>query len=359
MRLSALRSLYDRPGPWTSVYVDGSKNRDDVREELRLRLRPAPPPVREAVVEALRVDHTPGTHGFAALLDSAELVVAEPLPHPPPVPMVETGPMPRVVPMLEQRGEEVSWLRVVVDRTGGAIEAASAGRSPRIIEVEGHEDFPLHKPKAGGWSAPRYQRAAEVMWERNTGDVAGVVAKLADRYDAEVLIVAGDVRARQLLVEQLPKIWQERVVQTESRLRAAGADSHTIDGTTQVAVSAVAAARLQDTIDRYGVLSGHGAATAGLDGAVKALQRNMADTMLIASATLDGARLWIGPAADHVATTEGELKALGIEPVKQVRADEALVRAAAGTGAQLYFVDPAAVKLADGVGVLLRGSLGA
>jgi peptide subunit release factor 1 (eRF1) len=359
MRLSALRTLYDRPGPWTSVYVDASKNRDYARDELRLRLRPAPPPIRAAVVEALREDHTPGTHGFAALLDSAELVVGEPLPHPPPTPMVETGPVPRVVPMLEQRGEEVSWLRVVVDRTGGEIEAASAGHSPRVIEVAGHEDFPMHKTRAGGWSAPRYQRAAEVTWERNTGDVAEVVARLAESYDAEVLVVAGDVRARQLLVEQLPKVWQERVVQTESGSRAAGADPQGLDETTQVAVSAIAAARLQDAIDRYGVLSGRHAATTGLDHAVKALQRNMVDTMLLESATLDGARLWIGPRADHLATTEGELKELRLEPVNRVRADEALVRAAAGTGAQLYFVPPAAVQLTDGVGVLLRGSLGA
>jgi hypothetical protein len=315
--------------------------------------------VRAAVIDVLREDHTPGAHGFAAYFHDGELALGEPLPHPPAHPVFETGPVPRVVPMLEQREEEVSWLRVVVDRTGGEIAAVSAGRSPHRVQVDGREDFPLRKVKAGGWSMPRYQRAAEVTWERNTGDVAGVVARLAEAYDAEILIVAGDVRARQLFVEQLPKIWQERVVQTESGSRAAGADSQAIDEATQAAVSSVAAASLWDAIERYGVLSGRDGVATGLGDAVKALQRNLADTMLLSPGALANARLWIGPAADHVATTEAELKDLGIEPLNQVRADEALVRAAAGTGAQLYMVEPGAVKLADGVGVLLRGSLSA
>jgi hypothetical protein len=343
MRLAALRTLYDRPGPWTSVYVDASRNTEEARDRLRLRLRDAP----ALVGRALEQDQTPGTHGFVALIHADELALAEPLPHAPRQPFVETGPVPRVVPMLEQRGEEVSWLRVVVDRTGGAIEAASAGSSPRLVEVEGHENFPIHKVKPGGWSAPRYQRAAEVNWERNTGDVADAVARLAEQCDAEVLVVAGDVRARQLLVDQLPKIWQERVVQTESQ----------VDEATLAAIAAVAAARLHDAIERFAVLSGHGAAATGLTDAVEALQRNLADTVLLAPRTLGDARLWIGPDGDHVATTDRALADLGIGPVNCVNAGEALVRAAACTGADLYLVEPSAVELADGVGVVLRGNL--
>ena len=343
MRLSALRALYDRPGPWTSVYVDASKNMEEAPERLRLRLRDAPPPVERAVAQ----DQTPGTHGLVALVHGDELALAEPLPHPPAIPLVQTGPVPLVVPMLEQRGEEVSWLRVVVDRTGGEVEAASAGRSPRVFEVDGHEDYPIRKSKPGGWSAPRYQRAAELNWERNTGDVANAVTRLAEQYDAEVLVVAGDVRARQLLVDQLPKIWQERAVQTDSQ----------VDQATQVAIGAVAATRLHDAIDRFAVLSGRGAAATGLLDTVEALQRNLADTLLLASGRLDGARLWIGPAGDQVATSESALTDLGIGPVNDVQADEALVRAAACTGADLFFVEPAAVELADGVGVVLRGNL--
>jgi hypothetical protein len=69
------------------------------------------------------------------------------------------------------------------------------------------------------------------------------VTRLAEQYDAEVLVVAGDVRARQLLVDQLPKIWQERAVQTDSQ----------VDQATQVAIGAVAATRLHDAIDRFAV----------------------------------------------------------------------------------------------------------
>lgn len=327
------------------MYVDASRNMENAPGELRRRLRNAPPVVERAIEE----DHTPGTHGFVALVNEDELALAEPLPHPPPLPLVETGPVPRVMPMLEQRGEEVSWLRVVVDRTGGAIEAASAGRSPRLLEVEGSEDYPIRKSKPGGWSAPRYQRAVEVTWERNAGDVAVAVTRLAEDHDAEVLIVAGDVRARQLLVDQLPKIWRERVVQTESE----------VDQATQVAVSAVAAARLHDVIDRYGVLRGQNLAATGLEPVVSALQRNLAESVLLAPTKLGNAQLWIGPAAEHIALRESELADLGLEPRSQVRADEALVRAAAGTGAELYVVEPSAVELADGVGVVLRGSLSA
>src|SRR5205814_1319050 len=117
MRLSALHRLYDRPGPWTSVYVDASRNTSSGGDQLRLHLRDAPPVVERALAD----DHAPGEHGLAAFVVGGELAMTERLPHPPPLPLVETGPVPRVVPMLEQRGEEVSWLRVVVDRTGGEI----------------------------------------------------------------------------------------------------------------------------------------------------------------------------------------------------------------------------------------------
>jgi len=364
MYLSDLRPLYAQPGPWVSVYLDASRSDERGAEAVGLRWRAA----REALtaagarqevlsgVEGAISDDLGGEHGLAVFAGPSGVAHVEALPRPPALPIAEVGPLPHVMPMLEQRGEQVSWLRVLVDRTGADIERAAVGRAHRYTTLEGPEEYPLSKNKPGGWSAPRYENGVEITWGRNTGAVASAAAEMAERAGAEVLILAGDVRARHLVEKQLPNSWRGRTVQSEGS-RAGGADPRRLDEQTHRAVAEVAQARVEEALDRLRVYSARDLTATGLGNVVSALQRGNAETVVLEPSKLDSITLWVGPEPAYLATTEGELRRLGVAEPQLVRADDAIVRSAAATGAELFLAQLKEDEGdRDGAAVLLRGS---
>ena len=265
------------------------------------------------------------------------------------------GPLPHAMPLLAQRGEDVPYVRVVADRTGGDLQAIAVGGAPRRQQVSGSETFPLRKVRVGGWSHRRYLQAAEESWKRNAGDVVAAAVDLAESVAAEVMIVGGDVRAVQSFVEQLPKKWHDRVVRTDAGSRHAGADDDALDDATVQAVAAVAERHLQDAVDRFQAQRGDNAASTGLADVVDRLQRAQVEAVLLVDDPSSTDMLWIGPDDPTlIAVDEQTLRRVGVTEPQRVRADAALVRAIAGTGAELILVGPDDVPLEHGVGAVLR-----
>lgn len=361
MDLSFLSPLYTRPGPWATVYLDASHNTADAVTALQLRWRGlrerllaqgADPETAQAVGDAiLRHEPRPGEYGLALFGTGGDVAYTHYLPAPPLRDEVYWEPLPHAMPLVAQRGEEVSWLRVLVNRVGANIDAVSAGTLPRRVRVEGGERYPLRKAKPGGWSQSRFQRAAEMTWHRNTGDVARAVTDLADAIGAEVLVVAGDQQARQQLIAQLPVRWQHRLVQTDAGARAVGIDPEPLNDVTMEAVAEVADQHTRAALDRYATQQGTGN---GLAATVVALQRNQVDQLLLVDDPSSTARLWIGPEPTQISIGPAELEAMGVREPQEVRASAALLRALVGTGAGLVLVGPDDTDLDDGVGATLR-----
>src|SRR5205807_6625250 len=93
---------------------------------------------------------------------------------------------------------------VLTDRRGADIVAVDRHR-------EQHEDVatdaraPMRRSAPGGWSQRRNQQRAENTWDHNAGDVAVKVVEAVRRIGANVVVLAGDVRAVQLLRDGLPR----------------------------------------------------------------------------------------------------------------------------------------------------------
>ncbi|MFF5056443.1 Vms1/Ankzf1 family peptidyl-tRNA hydrolase [Micromonospora sp. NPDC000663] len=362
MQLSFLRPLYDHPGPWCSVYVDASADTEDAHEALALRWRAlerslADQGADEASIAALdRVvrGHDPmvGDYGIAVFASHGRVVLSEYLSAPPLRDLAHYGPLPHVMPLLAQRGEQVAWVRVLADRTGADAVAISAGGVPRRAHVVGRETFPLRKPQPGGWSQDIYQKAAMEAWHHNAGDVTAATVELAEKVGAEVVVVAGDVRATGMIAAQMPERWQDLMVRTDAGSRAAGADQTLLDDLTVQTIAEVADQRIAATLDKFGVQEDVGG---GLDAVVSALQRNQVDTMLIVDDPSANGELWIGPEPTEIAVDPGQLAAMSVTDPQRVRADAALVRALVGTDAALTVLGPdEAPDLVDGVGAVLR-----
>ncbi|MGS2617401.1 baeRF2 domain-containing protein [Micromonospora sp. LZ34] len=362
MQLSFLRPLYDQPGPWCSVYLDASANTEDAHPALDLRwraLRDALQQQRadlasiEAVERVVR-GHDPmaGDYGLAVFATRGRVVLSEFLSAPPLRDLAAFSALPHVMPLLAQRGEQVAWVRVLADRTGADAMAISAGGVPRRAHVKGRESHQLRRVNPGGWSQSRYQRAAMEAWHHNAGDVTAATVQLAEKVGAEVVVVAGDVRATGMIAAQMPDRWQDVVVRTDAGSRAGGADQTLLDDITVQTIAEVADQRISATLDRFGMQEDVGA---GLDAVVSALQRNQVENMLIVDDPSANGKLWIGPEPTAIATDPRELAAMSVTDPEQVRADAALVRALVGTDAELTVLGPdEAPELVDGVGAVLR-----
>ncbi|MER7278636.1 Vms1/Ankzf1 family peptidyl-tRNA hydrolase [Dactylosporangium sp. NPDC000244] len=359
MNVSFLRPLYERPGPWASVYLDGTRNNEDPAGTVELRWRAAREALRDALCEPETIEalerallaHTEEgePYGLAAFAADGEVAMVRVLPAPPRRAIAAFGPLPHVMPMLAQMGESIPYVRVLVDRTGGRIEAVDAARLVRDEAVTGTEQWPLHRVKPGGWSQPRYQRAAQVSWERNAATVAAAVAQAAEQCGAEVIVVAGDPQARPLLVAQLPEHWRERVVETNSSTGPAALEDVTVQ-----AIAERATEKARAVVDRYRSRRGNDAAGDGLPAVVTALQRGQVDTVLLVDDPSSTTELWIGPGPEQLSFDRAELQAMGVRDTRRVRADAALVRAVVCTEADLLFAAPDEVPVEGGVGALLR-----
>ncbi|NUR74516.1 MAG: peptide chain release factor 1 [Hamadaea sp.] len=365
MNLRFLRPLYDTPGPWASVYLDDSLDTENGRAEVGLRWRAlrealrrqgANEPTVEAVEDAVRgAEPGSGPHGLAVFAHDPELIHTEVMSAPPPVDSAEYGPLPHVAPLLVQRGQRISWLRVVVDRTGGTIESASSSS----IDVSGSETYPIRKIAPGGYANARFQREAEENWQRNAQDVAEELTRLADTMGPEVIIVAGDVQARRLLVEQLPVRWQNKIVLTDAGSRAPGADPEALDDVTTQVIAQTAQEHADSVLDRLRAEHGEDAAI-GIAPVLTAFNRGQVETLLLDAIGLAGTKLWLDPASGQLAEDPGTLPGGGTS-AQQVLAEDALIRAAATTDADLLMVtatgtDGSPLELRDGVGAVLRYS---
>jgi len=372
--LGFLRPLYENPPDWpasgyVSVYLDTTP-KENAPNEVALRLRAA----REALaaagadqatldaVLAANLDHVPArSHALFAAGGSVRLHGI--MPESPSLGESSSyTPLPHVVPWLAQRPPRLPHVRVSANREGGQVlavpgawpetqgdlETATLG----LTEVTG-ESWPVHKPSGGGWSQPRFQRSAEETWTETAKQIAGAVTAAADRVKAVFVVLGGDIREREILADELPKALRGNlvIVDREVELTAPAFDEAAwAEESWRAALDA--SARLDELRAQLDRPPGERRAVQGLDGTLTALRDGLVSDVLIADPAWQ-ATAWIGPGMADAAAERDQLAGPGVtDPVTDL-ASEALARAAAGTGAELHFLEPEAAET-GWVAALLR-----
>ena len=117
--------------------------------------------------------------------------------------VVDAGPIPDLVPLLKARGEDFPYVVAEVGRDGGEVHLQYARRNgvaeTTTVEVTGEP----HQHPGGGRSQGRYQHRTEEIWRKNADEIAAEIDRVVQASKARLLIIAGDIRARELVVEQL------------------------------------------------------------------------------------------------------------------------------------------------------------
>lgn len=116
---------------------------------------------------------------------------------------VEEGPLPRWAAVIESRQRALGHVVVEADRVGADLTAFDGGDVLATKTVDGSTEH-IHRGHPGGWSQRRFQQRAENTWEDNARDVADAVTTLARQVDAQLVAVAGDIRAQMFILESLP-----------------------------------------------------------------------------------------------------------------------------------------------------------
>lgn len=360
MRPDFLRPLYARQGPFVSIYLDTGRATETAATEVELRRRRlserlvAEGATAEELIPVADLVSDPerAAPGRAVFVAGPEVGYTEALPAPPRREIARRSPLPHVMPLLAQRGENVPHLRVLVDHTGADLVAIGAG-APRELVVAA-EDWPLQKTGQGGWSQKRYERGVETTWDRNAAAVAETIDREARRLDAELVILAGDPRSRSLVRDRLGKEAASKVVMVEHGSRAPGAAPTLFAKEAEAVLDEHIAARRARVIDAYGEATGHNMAAQGLIETVDALRERRVRTLLVVDDPSADGTLWVGEAGHEIGVERDELRAAGVpDPIRE-RADAALARAATLTGAELWFVSATELHTPDGVAALLR-----
>jgi hypothetical protein len=358
MDLSFLRALYDRPGPFASVYLDMRRTEEPRAVEVRRHVgckeladQGAPPKTIDAIERVIRDEKEQRESGCLAVFAAGgEVVYSALLGGPPRAEPARFAPLPHVVPLLEQRGEPVASVVAVVNRLGARIRCVAADGTRWEAEVPPEVDFPVHKPKGGdALSQARSQRAAEDSWRANAKKIAQVIEQAASTCATEVVVLAGDVRARSAVLKSLSEPLLARTVESE---RSCGPG---LDADVAEAVELRRTERAGAAVDRFNEQLEKGLrAVDGLDAVVGALRNAQVATLLVEDGADARTPVWTGPRCTDVATSADELHALGVARPVRDRADAALVRALAGTDGELLLIASQGWHAAQGLGALLR-----
>jgi hypothetical protein len=365
VNLESLQPVYDRPGPFLSVYLDRTRSTEDAARILETRWQQLREQVLAegaatadvaAVEEALTApddtaEHVSGSHGRGLVSCAGELLVDEVLDPPPVRDVVRWSPLPDLLPLLVGTAGRLPYAVVLVDRLGADI-TVRAPHSDTSVEVDG-EDYPIRKVKPGGWSQRRYQERAENLWEHNAKQVAERLDSLVRRHRPAVIVVAGDVRARGLLRGSVSETTGALFVELGEGGRAHDGSEESLRKAVAEVVAERRAALDQRVLDEYREEAGqHDRAVEGLEPTIEALREARVATLLLRP-EVDEASVWAGPEPVHLAVREEDVRGMGADRTFQVPASAGVIRAAVATDADALLVDDEPA-LRDGIGAVLR-----
>jgi hypothetical protein len=358
MELSHLRPLYDAYGDYVSVYLDVDRAHEDAPHAIELRWRSArerlaaesaDPATLDAVQEIV-TDPANAAPGIAVFARHGGARLSRGLRDAPRREIGRLAALPHVMPMLAQAPPRVPHLRVTATRTGGEVLAVSDAGNLRE-EKASAGTWPVHKTPGGGWSHDIRQRNVEENWDANARELASRTAELAAQIHAERVVVAGDVRARTLLLDRLDPNLRQAAVVIDSEVPA---DSDAMAAAADAVIWDYARAACRERFEVWQSQLSRAGAVEGLGETMTALSDGRAAEVFVDDEPRSTAPAWIGPGGTDLALTAAQLAERGIgEPVRD-RADAAIARAIACTDAALWILPDDLPSPRDGVGATLR-----
>jgi hypothetical protein len=390
MKIDWLKPLVGRPGPFATVYLDATRSAEagdkDVVNRWRavrrgLQQQGAPEGVLDALEDAaLKRTGVAGAHGRVLIADEDQVLVDRVLRNPPAVATGVWKPVPALLQAALAADEAVDCLCVAVDRHGADFSHAGPRGWPdgekESFEAP-HNEFSKRGSSGGDARSARanIESRAEDSWERNAEAVAAEIDRRVARLHPELVLLTGDVRAVNLVREELGQAASRITVEVPGGGRGAGVRAESFAASVEDALDSFRERRREVVLAEFRQDQGReeGAVTS-VDDVVAVLARGQVKELVLAeqialdaasalaadgagstNGLLNGRRLWIGPDPMHIASSRSDLLDLGVtDGLEELPAALALLRAAIGQDAGLTFAPEGSVELIEGVGATLR-----
>jgi len=334
-----------QPGRWSTVYLDLSNDRENP-EGLQESRRRA---VRDRLLELGASDAAAATvsdrltepTGLPSplcrylLAKDDEVVLDETIPGVPAgEEVIAVGPTPLIAPLIRSGVEDFTYLTVQVSRDGGdiAVHRTGAFFPESRSTMQGRTDT-LHKVKGGGWAHLNQQEHVEEIWKQTQTELSAEIDRLVLEHRPRLLVVAGDIKARGLLLDALAERSRGIAVELAKDTRSGGADPSALTEFADQQIGELLQRDSESLLDLLRTRLGQprSAAGTGVSAVVEALRQAQVDTVLLDADSLDGETLVALDDVPWIATDESDAIAAGI--VSRLPAAEAIIRAALATDA--------------------------
>ncbi|MFI7300977.1 hypothetical protein [Streptomyces sp. NPDC050121] len=358
MELTFLDPVYARPGPYACAYLDTSRDVPDPEAAIRLRRRHlredlarqgADNATVAVVADIAGTDReVSGRHGQAIFASHGGLVLVEELPDPPAHDAARFGALPDVMPLAVQHAPDIPYAAATVHRAAHPETGA-----PEEMEV----DFQTGRWPSSAVAPERrcHRSGPAAKWPHGAAEIAGELADLVHRSGAEVIVLGGEVRARNVLVNRLPEPLPERVVSVADDGHPAGGGRALLEQELSDVFRGRMSGRDRARVEKFRTRQTRQAgAVEGMAAVVAALQRAQAGALLLNTPVDLPVRLWAGSEPTQIAMSAADLESFGVLGFQEEQPGAALIRALVRTGAELVVVPREELPLEDGVGVLLR-----
>jgi hypothetical protein len=358
MHLDALRPVFDHSGPYLTVHAEVGRTDEHALDQLdarwttlrhELEHRDVVPALIDTIGELLHENtHVDGEARRTIVATARDVVFDQVQPgHASWPETVDVDDLPDLSGWLRQADRAIPFLLVQVDRTGGDLAFYRASsRSPADERTVQGESFQITKVPDGDWAQKQYQNRAQGLWAQNASAVADEVTSMVRTLRPRAILVAGDVRATEELVEALGAN-PTPVVRLRSGGRAAGTSDEALWQEVSTVLAELEAHDDEQAAERVAEGAGQGRGVAlGAADVLDALVRGQVDELVL---DLDRA---------HESTVHpAEFPGLELpDPARssaEAPADRVLLAAAALTGAEVSLL-PAALIPDHGVAAVLR-----
>jgi hypothetical protein len=356
METAPLSDVFNASGPFATVLVDVSHDTENAEQEHELRVRSAVDALTEqgaddAIVSQVQqrladLVHRPAPVARTVVANKDGVLLDEAAGFRVDQPVASYGPLPDLGRWLEHRDGVLTFVLALVDHEGGDVAVYDSDvPEPEEETSAGGETLHINKVPVGGWSALRYNHVTENVWIRNAKDVAEKVKEHVHE-GVGLVLVSGDPHSKSILKDELEGVQGATVVELETGTRNE-------DGGDEAQQQAIREALMGQAVERRLGLHHELKDRLGQDRAVATGVRDVADAFV--RGQVETLLLDTGATAE-LTLDPGQHPGLSLGPdlpSGPVRADQALVAAAALTGAAVAVV-PSAVLGGAATAALLR-----
>jgi hypothetical protein len=364
--LAELAEFYRTPGPWSSIHLEMGWEVPDASRALELRWRAlrerlddqgAPRRHLETVDDLLNATAQPGGTACRHLVIGDEVAVDRTIRHDAPCASeARYSEVPSVAAVVEADAREAPYLVVEAARDGATISAYRADGTPVLEDEVVGETANLTKVRGGGWAHRRFQHTTEEVWRRNAKVVLEDVERVLRQLPARLLVLSGDVRAREKMKAQLTDELGSLMIEVDRHTKPEGADDHTVSSALAEVLAEQEEGERVRFLERFGDAQRDNRAVAGTGSTVHALRQAQVGVLLASLTELADRDLLALRSEPWLATSPEGIT--GAESIGPVPAADALLRAGALTGARYLPMPAGRMPAGEGMAALLRWPVG-